>query len=262
MFKVDLVIQGPITQFTPEVFNHYLGVKEFDRIILSCWEGEDTRFVSATSKVTVVKSNRSLIPKVGGGNVNLQLQTSLTGTLESTADIVLKVRTDMQICEKDLTKLVRFLLTKGYTTFPKLDGTRPLGKIVVGSIFTEFPYHPRDHFYLGYRKDLLELFSAPPSPQDFLIPNTILGIRPEAYIGAHYCSKFSNEALQHIGNPHMFITDRAPMKIQADLLSSKLIPEVFLPSPKVNHIWKKHGVYSYKPLCSPAFKEVFSEAWE
>jgi WavE lipopolysaccharide synthesis len=258
--QVDIVLQGPVYPFTTEIVDHYLKIPYVNRIIVSCWNTDF--FTISNSKVTIIKSDVTKLPTPGNGNVNYQLQTSKAGIAESKADLIFKIRTDQQIHEEDMARLVPFFLSNCSMKTARLDGKPTRGKILSTSMFTQFPYHPRDHMFLGYREDMETFFSIPMSTQPNYVPDWNLGIRAEAYLGANYYAQFSELAQKHLLNPHQYITDNAPEKAEAMLVSSNLRDSILLISPKLRYIWKKYGIYSYSPMhSSPWFEEYFAPSW-
>jgi len=94
--KRGIVLQGSITQWTRDIINEYCEISDCE-VILSTWEEEDTSNIS--NKVIIVKNTK---PPITGSNINFQKYGALSGIIKSSADIILKCRTDQYIDAKHM----------------------------------------------------------------------------------------------------------------------------------------------------------------
>jgi hypothetical protein len=258
--KVSVVLQGPIHPFTPEIIDHYLDTGVIDEVVVSCWNTDNIDY--SDPRVSIVKSDISSIRHFGGGNINLQLTTSLTGLKNVKNEVVFKIRTDQQIKKDDFINLYNLFYSLDHKPIEKLDGSFAKSKIVCTGYFKKFPYHPRDHIFLGFTEDMISLFSAPHSPQPNMYHDFNRAIRAEAYLGVHYFSQFSEESKKHIDNFADFMLDNSKLKHEAESEDNKWYDKIFTVSPIVNIIWKKYGGYEYAPLTSPpSYKELHKTSW-
>ena len=85
--------------------------------------------------------------------------------------------------------------------------------------------------------------------------------RSELYIAIHYCKYFNNKINLFIENYKEYLVDDAPKINEAFELSEKILNKIFLPFPKINFEWPKHGLkeYHYHLTEGPEYKEVFGE---
>lgn len=70
-------------------------------------------------------------------------------------------------------------------------------------------------------------------------------VRPNIYIGAHYCAKFDDEAFEHVNNFKEFLTDKAPRRAEALENSNKILDNYFKRLPRIGIAWEKYGSYPY-----------------
>ena len=137
---MDLVIQGPYTDYTDKIIYSYLNLPFVRNIIVSCWES-DKKSNIFDSRVRFVRSP-AYDGWPGSANVNLQLTTCLAGVQVSDAPWVGKMRSDQLFNEDGLINMYNFFVEhrKNDTIF------------VTGNIF-ELLFHPKDCVYWGRRED-------------------------------------------------------------------------------------------------------------
>lgn len=259
----SLILQGPIYPFTADIINYYNTSCPFiNDIIVSCWNTCNLNSIKGLN-CKIIINNINNIPITGNGNVNYQIRNSFAGISFSQNLYAFKLRTDQQILATDLSNIINYF--EKYKTLkvnPIDNSIKALGKIVCASIFTQYPYHPRDHIFFGYKNDLKNLFNIPLSIQPNLVPNFNVGIRAESYIGTNYCAKFNTTIKKHLEDPLNYLTDNSKYINESLTLSKDFIQEVFLVTPKIKHIWKKYGILNFKDLdSSPYFTEVFGNDW-
>jgi len=255
--KIDLVLQGPIYPYTKDIINHYLLLDFVNKIIVSCWDTCIINF-EESNKVQLIKNSYNDVPKLGGGNVNLQIQTSKVGILHTTKDIVVKIRTDQQFCLEDIINMKTTFENSYQTNYKFLDGSGPKGKIFTTGMFPDFPYHPRDHLFWGFREDLQKFFDIPFSPQDNLYNNFNKAIRAETYLGANYFKNFNNDVKKHIDNFDEYLLDKSTKRQEALDCYEKNVDNIFGLFARSRLIWKKYGLNNYKLLGYP---HIYKEYW-
>lgn len=256
---VDIVVQGNITQETAEIVQLYKTIPGINSIIVSCWDTDVVNIIEDV-QVKIVRSCFASVPKTGTCNTNYQIQSSKAGIQASYADIVIKVRSDMQIHPDDIIRLINYYQNNYNITLLRLDGTKPLGKILTPSIFTAYAYHPRDHLFMGFKEDLFKFFDIPFSST----PHTtqyVQSIRSESYLGSYYYSQFIPEVKDHILNTYDCLTDVGARRAEVLKVSHQYMLELFLVCPLIHHIWKKYRINSYRPLHSPGEIEVRGQSW-
>ena len=221
---MDLVIQGPYTDYTDKIIYSYLNLPFVKNIIVSCWESDKKSNIS-DSRVRFVRSP-AYDGWPGSANVNLQLTTCLAGVQASDAPWVGKMRSDQLFNEDGLINMYEFFVEhrKDDTIF------------VTGNIF-ELLFHPKDWVYWGCRKDLINLFDIPHEINDqAVVMNVNSGnygqfmdiiTRPETYIGAHYCARFDDRVQKMLDYQGNYLYDRSSNWEEAHLVSSEITPKVF-----------------------------------
>ena len=107
MSKMDLVIQGPYTEYTDQIIHSYLNLPFVRDIIVSCWEVD--RPSTDTSRVKFVRSP-AYEGWPGSANVNLQLTTCLAGVQATDAEFVGKMRSDQLFNEDGLINMYNFFV--------------------------------------------------------------------------------------------------------------------------------------------------------
>ena len=106
MKKLDIILQGPYTDFTDELIQSYLNLDFINKIIISCWEGDvistnRTREVIVKNKDQPYQHEKLSVSRgindlyySGVLNVNYQLKTSLTGLQKSDQTFCAVMRSD------------------------------------------------------------------------------------------------------------------------------------------------------------------------
>lgn len=254
--KTDIILQGPIYSFTEEIVNHYLSLSFVNKIIVSCWSN-DRDLLITDSRVTVVKTDTTSVGNPGPGNVNYQIQTTRTGLAYSTAEIIIKIRTDQQYDISDMWMMHNYFSQKYATKTVKLTGKSPKGRIFVAGMFGQLPYHPKDHLFWGFREDIEELFTIPFSDELNHYPTIAKNVRAETYLGAWYFSLFSEKAKKHLLLFEDYLKDGSPFRSEAMDEYKQLRDEIFGSFPRVRLVWKKQGINSYVYLGPPEYGEYW-----
>lgn len=240
--KIDLVLQGPYTNFTDEVIGEYLNLSFVNNIIVSCWE-TDKSDEYQSDRVVFVR-NKDYPPYNGVMNVNLQIITSLSGIKKSTSKYVGKMRSDQKFNHQGMVNMFDFFIAN----------IEKRKIFVCGNYFT-FLFHPRDHVFWGYREDMINLFDIPFEVNDIC---QSLGVnrnnahaymnlltRPETYIGSYYCSRFDSRVEVMVDNQEKYLYDDAPNWEYAHEVSKEVMPIAFKSFPRegIDFIWPKNNIY-------------------
>ena len=241
--KVDIIIQGGLYPGTLETANSYTTHELVNRVVVSTWNREDIN--SSYSEDVVVLKNKKP-DYIGPGNLNLHLLSSKRGLEECVSDVVLKIRSDERMSHEGLTTWVNFFVkNKNQETLNYLDGSKQKSKIHVIATNINYPYHPQDHVFLGYKEDLSKLFNMPFSYEPPLMPEPIdfstkTGhLRNPIYIGANYFSLFFEESIKHLSHWKEYLLDGAPKREAALEFYLQNRNSIFEPLPRINMWWEK-----------------------
>jgi hypothetical protein len=248
---MDIVIQGGVWQGTQRAIDYYRTLPFVDKIIFSTWEDQASREIKNAKCLYNKKPDN-----VGQCNINLQLVSSLAGIKECTSNLVLKVRSDEIIHVTSLCKLNKLISEPNtFLQYEQHSSTELLTRIYCLSLNTRFPYHPQDHLFFGPRQSMLALFDIPLSTapvrgthathnNHIQADGNLLwdteDIRPNIYIGAHYCSRFSKKAKSHLEEYKLYLTDNGPKRSEAMQESSKIRDQVFKVLPRLEIYWEKY----------------------
>ena len=247
--KIDLIIQGQTSSYTQEIVDLYRTIPWVGKIIISCWNGDTEIF--ADNVITI----RSFpISNNGIGNRNAQITTSSAGIKEASSEFCAKLRSDQKISIKSMELMKNFMLKHS-------------DKICVMGFYKAFPFHPRDHSFWGKTENVAEVFDIPIDP----ITSTILPhdawpeagfysqhFRSECYIASHFLAKKEPSVKHMVDNPSTFIYDHAPRLQEAQDLNDQIMPKYFIPFPKINFEWPKHGLSNYHYDLA---ERIFGEFW-
>lgn len=242
------VIQGPINIDTSYQLNNLIKSEIFSEIIISTWEHHLCSLkISSPIKKTKIKLIENELPKnLGIGNRNAQILSSQKGVIETSCNSnhVMKMRSDQIFSVQAIEKMVDF-----YDRNNSYDDT-----IFTLGMYSAFPFHPRDHLFLGERDSLLKLFSIP-LDENMKVnnPNYNKVVRAETYIGSWYYASehqiYANSMAiyNYLANPLEYLVDNAPRKHEAMKIYDKyrLENRIFRPFPRIDFQWPKHGLNSY-----------------
>jgi len=241
--KMDIVLQGQYEEYTNEVIDNYLNLSFVNNIIVSCWQNDDVKEIKS-NRVKYVKSSYPSTP--GTCNKNLQITTSFAGIQLCKTKFSAKMRSDQNYTYESMLKMYEFFI-ENYTE----------DKIFVAGVFPSLVFHPRDHIYWGKTEDLHHLFDIP-LEYNSLIDKVRVSkyelyeyknylIRPETYIGAHYCTKFDNRIKRMLIEPEKYLYDEAPLWNEAHIISTEVLSKAFkaFPMTGIDFSWPKRNTYSY-----------------
>ena len=239
--KIDIVLQGALNPYAINVANHYSKLDFVNRVILSCWCGDD--YSSAQGDKIAVLLNEEP-PNPGLLNRNRQIKSSYEGIKFSTCDTVVKLRNDQKITADSMNMLHSFF-TENCKISNFVDS--PKKKIGIASIYPDYPFHPRDHIFWGNREDMLRFFDIPYDdvalsgyPEDYR-----RFTRCEAYIAMWYFMKHDEECGKFVSDISRYIVDESPDVELAKKRSSQIFESLFLLFPKIDMEWPKKGHFSY-----------------
>ena len=145
--EIDIVLQGKYSNYVLETAEHYLKLDFVNKVIISCWV-DDMLPTPKNERIVFIQNN---YPSVNGtGNRNLQIVSSHGGLKHVTTDFAIKMRNDQRYDLDSMNKMYTFFHNnkERVTTFEG-DKTKPKNRILVAGMFEGFPFHPRDHVFLG-----------------------------------------------------------------------------------------------------------------
>jgi hypothetical protein len=255
--KMDIVIQGGLWNTTIPTAVYYQELDFVDKVVISTWE-DDPKLMSFIDTPALhndlEQHNIELLQNkkpdaFGPGNVNLQIVSSLEGIKSTTQDIVFKVRTDEKIYHESFHKIYDFFMEhKDQESLSYLDsGEKQKSKIFVIGNNRNYPYHPQDHIYMGYREDLLRLFSLPlstepPYPGAICPPNYFTEhIRSPMYIGMCYYALFFEEAVEHVKDWRNCLLDDSARRPEVMEFYDSIKDLLFQPLPRIKLDWEKYN---------------------
>lgn len=248
MEKVDLVLQGALQSFTLQTAEIYLTLDWVNNIIVSCWEscGE----IKYDNPRIVILQNKD-IENGSTKNRNKQIVSSREGVRKAATRFVYKFRSDQIFHPKSLQEMHEF-----YTKHnkPKVyyenNNLLPKNRICVGSIFTQFPFHPKDWYFLGNREDLLEMLDIPLDNTKDNNEDYTKTVRSETYLFQFYCTKFDSKIKEFIANPEVYLYDGSVKFSEALQKSNEMLQDVYKVMPSVHFLWPKYfgdkDVFHYK----------------
>jgi hypothetical protein len=240
--KMDLVIQGPANNYTLEIVNLYLNLDFVNNIIISCWEGDNVD-PNMNERVRVIFNKD--IPNPGITNRNRQIVSSYNGLKEVTTKFSAKLRSCQKITLESMQLMYDYYNKhKERSLSFEDDVNKPFNRVCVAGIFKPFPFHPRDHIYWGNTMDLLDVFDIPLDTYNGVEDYSKI-TRSEAYISSFYYAKFNKKINHFIENYETYLVDNAPKINEAFEINDEIITKVFLPFPKIDFEWPKHGLYRY-----------------
>tara|TARA_B100000131_G_scaffold299263_1_gene319567 strand:+ start:22950 stop:23750 length:801 start_codon:yes stop_codon:yes gene_type:complete len=243
--KIDIIIQGGIWPATVSAAHSYVNHPMVDRVIVSTWDSESVTEANIKDERVVLLKNK--FPDYEGpGNLNLHLISSRNGLKQCTNEVVLKIRSDEIMSPEGLTTWINYFKEHdNKDTLRCLDGTTQRSKIAVIATNINYPYHPQDHVFIGYKEDLFKLFNMPlsyepplmPEPVDF---STKTGhLRNPIYIGANYFALFFQDSQHHLENWKEYLLDGAPKRQEALDFYLKHRNSIFRPLPRIKMWWQK-----------------------
>jgi hypothetical protein len=243
---MEIVLQGPLDDFAMHIAEQYTQACFVKRVIISCWEN-DPNIRTENNKIEIVRSKDLKNP--GIGNRNRQIETSLVGLNLVEDEICAKMRTDQEVLPDALAMMEDFFQQFKEPELKYSDGSGPLGKVFVTSLFLAYPFHPRDHIFWGYTKDLKQVFDIPhcklePYPSSY-DGQYVYHTRAETYICSHYYAKFDSRIKEFVAHPELYLIDKSERVQEALALYYDLREKVFKTFPPIDMKWSKRGFGPY-----------------
>lgn len=250
---IDIVIQGGIWNITQRAIQEYRQLPFVNNVILSTWEGE--AMLDSIHHDNIIISNKP----INGGqcNINLQIISSQSGIAACESSTVVKCRTDQIISKQCFTELYNFYTQQSKNNKPihRIEGDHYNYPIYVWGLNSIYPYCPQDHFFMGSKESMSLLMSCPLSDgeikgqyiafneehiqADGNLDWNYADLRPNIYIGGHFCGLFSKKAKSHIDNYRQYLVDKAPGREEAQEESTRIINHIFKVMPRVDIFWEK-----------------------
>jgi hypothetical protein len=258
---MEIILQGPLVPETIQIARSYLREDFVQRIIVSCWQGEDVQAFAGDERIEVI---RSATPKLcGPGNINLQITSSRAGVSALRGELAAKMRSDQAIAPSSLRMMRDFFLRQD--TVP-VEGPGPFGPLFTSGAYPQIPFHPQDHVFWGHSQDLQALFSLPLCPDARPDPERPAELdyreifRANMYLGAHYYARFDKAAARMLKEPHIYLFDEAPRREEALALEKAWGEQLFKVFPRVELFWHRRQWGSYPFELGQLCGEVWQEA--
>jgi hypothetical protein len=240
---MDIVLQGPMHDYTPTIAVEYSKLPFVNNVIISCWDS--CPIYEMPSNIKLVCSSDS--PTTGFGNRNRQIKSSRNGLEYVMTEFCAKLRTDQFVSLDSMHKLYNYYFSNCEINSPFKTAT-PYNKIGVHGVCRDFAFHPIDHIFWGNAQDLVKFFDieydtqlpTPSGKSDF--DNYI---RSETYITLPYVLHHYNELLHLKENYTEYLLDNSPLRREAISISEQLMPTLFYVFPKIELNWIKYGMPSY-----------------
>lgn len=253
--KIDVVVQGPYTDFTDFVCESYLKIPFVNNVIVSCWENDKTPKKHKRIKVVRNKHPESR----GSGNKNLQIVSSLNGLKECETRFSIKTRSDQRFTYDSMMKMYDFFMNNNERTSSyQYNPIRPYNRILVAGVYPHLLFSVSDHIYWGNTEDLIDMFDIPLErnslidivrvPKERLIKYKNFFIDAETYIGAHYCANFNDEVNRMLLLPKEHLYDDAIYWYYSKEVSDSILFNVFKSFPKtaIELEWVKFRTDGFK----------------
>lgn len=242
---MQIVIQGPIYEGTIDTAHYYNQLDFVEKVIISTWKPEVSLYYD---NIDFVFSEPPVNEINSPCRMNWQIVSSKVGIEHTSSDIVAKMRSDQRIDHQSMIMMKDFFLHHKHNEISYTNGDGPEAPIFALGLGCCMPYHPQDHVFWGYRKDLLKLFDIP------LMDGKILRVddqfdyqlREPIYLGAHYYKHFDPNVQLHLDNFKEYLVDLAPKRQEAMDTYDKIRDKVFKVFPKINLWWEKYNMtYPY-----------------
>lgn len=242
---IDIILQGPMHPYTPQIAQEYMKLPFVNRIIVSCWETDPDYPIN--QDILVLKNKDVFYP--GIGNRNRQIKSSREGLNYVATEYAAKMRTDQLVSFDSMHKLYNYYFNNCESIIPYSNGIFPKNKIAVHGICKDFAFHPIDHIYWGNTQDLVDLFDVEYDmteyPKDSKESEFNNYIRSETYITIPYVARFNIEVKNIIKNPRPYLYDNSENKSEALKISHDIMDKIFTVFPKIQMNWIKYGMQQY-----------------
>ena len=239
---MNIIIQGGLYPNTIKSAHYYAQLDLVKKVIISTWENESVEQDHIESdKILLLKNKKPNY--VGPGNLNLHLLSAKQGLDKCENGIILKIRSDEVLSHDGLIRWYGYFKKHDNgNTLNYLDGEKQISKIAVIAMNITYPYHPQDHVFIGYKKDLVKLFNMPfsnekefgPEPVDFTE-----NLRNNIYIGAQYFSLFFEDAIKHSKDWRDYLLDNSKHRKESMEFYLNNLDSIFYPLPVVDMWWEK-----------------------
>lgn len=256
--NLDIIVQGGLWPFTNRTLYYYKSLPFVNEVILSTWT--DEKYLDTIDwPGPVILSDKP--EKNGIGNMNLQILSTQAGLAKSTADYVMKTRTDWKVydhyIEREFSEFLNRMNSLSEIKFAYKDGTAK--PIFSGAIAHNLPYHPNDVLMLARTKDLVEFWDVPLTEEECDFSNQWgdhhqqadkgldfnKTVRNPVWFGLHYAAKFSKIAKNHLDNYKEYVLDNAPKYAKALEESEKIRNIIWQPMRKPDIWWVKTSDNKY-----------------
>lgn len=238
MEKVDLVLQGALQEFTIQTAEIYLTLDWVNNVIISCWESCGS--IPNKNPRIIILQNKD-IKNGSTKNRNRQIISSREGIKIAETYFVYKLRSDQIIHPSSLNEMHEFYMkfNKRKKSFLN-DESKPNNRICVGSIFTQFPFHPKDWWFFGNKQDLLEMLDIPLDESLDNKEDYTKTTRSETYLFHFYCKNFDERVQKMIDNPEIYLYDGSVKTNESLLVSSEILQDIYKVMPPVHFLWPKY----------------------
>jgi hypothetical protein len=231
MKNFDIVIQGPVYDHTLNLIEEYKDLDFVNKIVISTWkEWEEICKEINYSNVEILINDD--IEFSGQENRNKQIVSSLRGIQNCNSEFVIKTRSDMLWTKSSMYDMKDFFLKYKDCKIRRIDNkNKPLGRIFCAGIYNNFPFHPFDCMFWGYKDDLVDFFNIP-----LYVKNSTHSYdtqtRAETYIASFYYAKFYEEIIKMVNCPHFYLYDNSLLFVNALKKSREIGSAILKPFPK------------------------------
>lgn len=242
---MQIVIQGPIHDSTIETAHYYNQLDFVEKVIISTWKPEFSLYYD---NIDFIFTEPPVNEIDSPCRMNWQIISSKIGIENTTSDIVVKMRSDQKIDHNSMIMMYDFFIRNNSNDISYINGDGPVAPIFALGLNCCIPYHPQDHVFWGYRKDLLKLFDIPLMDGKILRTdnNFDYQLREPIYLGAHYYKHFDPIIQSYIDNFKEYLVDLAPKRQEAMDTYDKIRDKVFKVFPRINMWWEKYNMgYPY-----------------
>jgi hypothetical protein len=252
---IDIIIQGALYgEFTLKTAKEYAKIPEVNKVIISTWEDQPIEENMIQNDKIILLKNK-LIENGGPGNMNYQIVSSREGISNCHDGLILKTRTDQHLYTESLYKWLDYFRNQQFqNTLRYTDGEKQRSKVYLIGNNKRFPFHPQDHFFLGYKQDVervfdLQLWEKPSWTWKDAPINFSERLRPNIYLGINYYMKFFPEIEKFFKEPELYLLDGSQKYEETMKFYSPIMNSIFSPLPRIDMWWAKQNTgywYSYE----------------
>jgi hypothetical protein len=253
---VNIIIQGALYgDFTIKVAHEYAKFNNIKKVIISTWEDQKIdQNMFYDDKIILLKNK--IIDNGGPGNMNCQIVSSREGIELCDDDLILKTRSDQYLFNYSFEKWIDYYNKQDHSNTLKYlhDGVKQKSKIYIIGNNKLIPFHPQDHFFLGYKQDMQRLFSLPlwnEPAWDWRTKNLDFSklLRCPIYLGINYYAQFYQEIKKFMNDEKKYLVDNAPNYKEAMDFYLPIKDSIFGVLPRIDLRWEKYNSgywYSYE----------------